>query len=220
MTVTYQTESEKINELADSYRNDGYEVIIEPRGNSLPFDLGGYMPDLIARKGDSGFIVEVKSQAAPVSVDSLVELAREVRLHEGWRLILVTAQDIPESTVIGNDDQGYSWGQIAEQLDHADRIAKLHEPEAAYLIMWIALERVLRLHAVKAALPIERLATTSVIRQLYSQGELSMDQLDSALACYEERNRVVHGLKSPNLEASIHDLGTLVRDLLSEWSAE
>ena len=78
----------------------------------------------------------------------------------------------------------------------------------------------LRLHAVKAAVPVERMATTSVIRQLYSQGELSMDQFDAALVCYEERNRVVHGLRSPNLETSINNLGALVRDLLSEWSAE
>ena len=47
--------------VAERYQREGYDVGIEPGPKAVPFDLGGYAPDLIARKGDLTFIVEIKS---------------------------------------------------------------------------------------------------------------------------------------------------------------
>ncbi len=45
-------------------RLQGFEVVIEPSKSLIPFDLGNYCPDLIARKGsDEGYIIELKNSA-------------------------------------------------------------------------------------------------------------------------------------------------------------
>jgi hypothetical protein len=48
--------------IAEKYRLQGSEVVIEPSKSLMPFDLGNYCPDLIARKGsDAGYIIELKN---------------------------------------------------------------------------------------------------------------------------------------------------------------
>jgi hypothetical protein len=51
-----------ISAVAERYRLDGYEVVIEPEPNAIPFDLGGYRPDLLARKGGVTTIVESRAK--------------------------------------------------------------------------------------------------------------------------------------------------------------
>jgi hypothetical protein len=58
-----------IDTTAERYRLDGYDVTIEPDPNAIPFDLGGYRPDIVAKKGGVTTIVEVKSQPQKLSFD-------------------------------------------------------------------------------------------------------------------------------------------------------
>ena len=37
-----------LNALMERYRSKGYEVLKEPGPDAVPFDLGGYSPDLVA----------------------------------------------------------------------------------------------------------------------------------------------------------------------------
>jgi hypothetical protein len=41
---------EKVKSLADKYVSEGFQVLIEPTMDQLPFDLGNYQPDIIATK--------------------------------------------------------------------------------------------------------------------------------------------------------------------------
>lgn len=77
----------------------------------------------------------------------------------------------------------------------------------------------MRFHARRVALPVDRLAPSILIRQLYSQGELSMAQFETALSCQEVRNLIVHGLGASNLRDAVTRLGGVVRELLEQWSA-
>ena len=203
--------------LAEDYRRDGYEVIVEPDPKVIPFDLGGYHPDLLARKAQAGVLVEFKSRADRLSVDRLRSVAEEVRRHPDWHFVLVTPQDIPSMGLPG-EEEPLSWGEIEDRVERALRLEELQERDAAYLALWIAFEKLLRFQARRVALPVDRLTPSIVIRQLYSQGEITMEQFDTALACLETRNRVVHGLPSPNLEFTIHHLTRLIRELLATWS--
>ena len=65
-----------------------------------------------------------------------------------------------------------------------------------------------------------RSAASNAIRQLYSLGEISAEQSDLAFECQKVRNRVVHGLASPELSASVERLSGLVEELLGTWKAE
>jgi hypothetical protein len=219
MTSSQAPHAKLLDSVAERYRSDGYQVIAEPGRSVIPFDLGGYVPDLIARKGDLNLIVEIKTQADKISFDHLSSITDEVRRHEGWRFVLVTSQDIPSLDLPGESEDQFSWEDVVHRIQDADRLSHLGQAEAAYLVLWIAFERMMRFQARRVALPVDRLVPSILIRQLYSQGELSMAQFDSAVACQAVRNRIVHGFRATDLSDALADLRTLVQGLLQEWSA-
>ncbi len=193
MSESVQVEhDELVNSVAERYRQDGYEVLREPSEKAVPFDLGGFKPDLIARKQDEALIVEVKVNAQKTSFDSLRSVVDEVKRHKGWHFILVTAQDLLANPLDVREEQ-FSWDDVLYRIDSAERLSQQGEYEAAYILLWISFERALRFQARQISLPVDRLAPGILIRQMYSQGELSMSQFDAALACQEARNRIVHG---------------------------
>jgi hypothetical protein len=146
-------------------------------------------------------------------------VADEVKKHRGWRFLLVTGQDVASDGLPGKDDQPPSWDEISNRLDHARRLAEPGDNEAAFLILWIAFEQLLRVHARQAAIPVERLSPSTMIRQLYSLGELSIRQFDLSLECQRTRDRVVHGFPAAGLDACTQKLTALLTELMSEWSA-
>ena len=87
----------------------GFEVVIEPSKSLIPFDLGNYYPDLIARKGSNeGYIIELKNSIAKISVDRYREIAEIVAQHHGWRFLLITGEDISSDNP-QNDNELLSW---------------------------------------------------------------------------------------------------------------
>jgi len=220
MSSLIETQHETLlRSVVERYRRDGYDVNVAPRPGAIPFDLGGYVPDMIAQKGDLMIIVEVKTQADRISFDQLRSVVDEIKRHEGWRFVLVTAQDTLGLSLPHENEDRFSWAEVALRVKDAQRLSDLGENEAAYLTLWIAFERMMRFQASTIALPLDRLAPSILIRQLYSQGELSMTQFDTALRCQEIRNRIIHGFPAPDLRSAASSLGTLVRELLECWSA-
>ena len=214
-----KTEEELAEQLAQKYRREGYEVIVEPGPKDIPFDLGGYRPDLLVQKGETGFVIEVKSTADRISIDTLSSVADEVRKHPGWGFLLVTGHDVASNGLKGMDYDAISLDEISNRIDHARRLEETGDSEAAFLIFWISLEKLLRFQAIQTAIPVERLSPSIIIRQLYSRGELSIQQFDAALECLNTRNRLIHGFRVGDLETSTHRLKTLVIELLAEWSS-
>ena len=220
MTSSIQAQHDaRIREIAERLRREGYDVVLEPRPADLPFDLGGYRPDLLARRDQDGLVLEVKVRASRLSFDTLRSVAEEVRRHPGWRFLLVTSEDISDNDLLVDEHDRDTWNEIANRIEHARALLVQGDPEAAYMLTWIAFERMLRLQATRINLPIERLSPSIVIRQLYSVGELTIEQFDTALACQDVRNRVVHGLPSADLPAAFDRLAILVRELHADWAA-
>ena len=158
--------TELFDSVAERYRHNGYQVITEPGRSEIPFDLGGYAPDLIARKGAVTLIVEIKTQANKISFDQLSSIVDEVKRHEGWRFVLVTSQDVQSLDLPGDSEDQFSFEEIIHRIRDADRLNHLDQKEAAYLVLWIAFERMMRFQARRVALPVDRLAPSILIRQL------------------------------------------------------
>ena len=217
--LTIAQHDELQSAVAERYRRDGYEVTIEPGSAAIPFDLGGYAPDLMARKANVTLIIEIRTQVEKTSFDRLRTIVAEVRQHEGWRFVLVTGQDVMPADVPGENQDNFSWSDISHRIEDSDRLSDVGQKEAAYLVLWITFERMMRFQARRVGLPVDRLAPSILIRQLYSQGELSMSQFDIALDCQVVRNQTVHGFPSADLVWSVTRLGTLVREVQEQWSA-
>jgi REase_AHJR-like len=201
--------------VAEKYQRQGFSVIANPGFSLLPFDLGGYKPDLIAQKEpDQNFIIEVKSSSRQLSVDRFRSIAEIVRAHPGWQFLLVTADD---ELPIGSELDLIQYDEALLRADHAEALIAGGAAEAAFLFLWSTLEGMMRRRSMDSNIPIERLTPLAMINHLYSQGELSREQFHAAKELVSIRNRAVHGYRDPQLEAGADRLLLLVRELATEW---
>jgi hypothetical protein len=214
MKLTPHASSRLEQLVADRYRQAGYEVILQPNPTMVPFDLGGYRPDMLAQKDGLNLVIEVKSKlAAAASYERLQAVVQETRRHEGWRFVLVTEDDVAE-VELPDDPNQPSWEEIEEGMRNADKLGFMSEHKAAYLLLWIAFEQTIRKISIEAGLPLDRLAPAIMIRQLYSEGVLSMAQFDAARSSLEVRNVVVHGFSKADLTGKYELLRRLLAELL------
>lgn len=183
--------SQVIAKVAEDYRRRGYEVEVAPSGPSLPEFLGGFQPDLIARSPDESVVVEVKVGTRTSVAERLRDVAERVSRQPGWRFALVFVG--PDQLDQLSDAQPESLSRLQERVQNADALIRSGQSEAAFLLLWSALEGILRLLGHRARLPLETLPPSTLIRELYSAGEISMKQFDSLMRLLPVRNRLVHG---------------------------
>lgn len=67
-----------VKRVADSYEKRGYDVSADIKGYQRPKTIGGFRPDVVAKRGRERVIVEVET---PDSVDS----ARDQRQQQAFR---------------------------------------------------------------------------------------------------------------------------------------
>ena len=209
------SEAAYLHEVARNYKEQGYNVIIEPPANSIPFDLGGYRPDLLVEKADEHLLIEVRNPRIPLNIDRFQEVILTVRQHAGWRFLLV-------NTEVRDTDlaQLLSWQDVQLRASSAMALIENGAAEAAFLMLWAALEALLRRHAEQVGLSLERQSSQSLIKQLYSQGEISIPQYELAMDVLKLRNQLAHGYLVASIEPAARQLHGLLTELLTEWSAE
>lgn len=198
--------------IAEKYKLKGFEVIIEPSKFLIPFDLGTYCPDIMARKGlDEGYIIELKNSIAKISVDRYREIGEIVAQHHGWRFLLITREDTKD------DSELLTWEQMLQRQEQAQNFLAIREVEVAFVYLWGILEAAMHRQARQVAIPIERFPANSLINHLYSQGELSMEQFDQLRVIQTVRDRIAHGYQLPNLDEPTKQLQVLVNELITMW---
>ncbi len=209
-------EKNRLQDIAEKYRLQGFEVVIEPSKSLIPFDLGNYHPDLVARKGaDEGCIIELKNSIAKISVDRYREIAEIVAQHHGWRFLLITGEDV--SSDPQDDNELLTWEQMLQRQEQAQRFLAIGEVEVAFFYLWGVLEAAMRRQAKQVSIPIERFPANSLINHLYSQGELSMEQFDQVRVIQTIRDRITHGYQMTNLGEPTKQLQVLVNELIAMW---
>lgn len=186
-------DEESIIEAAQQYRDEGYEVIIEPKGDALPDFITGYSPDIIARKPGDNVVAEVKQTRFNLESDSkLASLADIVNAQPTWRFDLVIVQ--PESTVEKVIERGREPDdlQIVQWLRDAERLSQDH-PYMGYVAAWGALEAAMRSIRYQYEL-YGRIIPNELMRTIYSNGLIDFDEFNDLRASYAHRSQLVHGL--------------------------
>ncbi|MEH1843514.1 MAG: hypothetical protein V7L25_00480, partial [Nostoc sp.] len=135
---------EKIKSLADKYVSKGFQVLIKPKTDELPFNFDNYQPDMIATKNNSGLVIEIRTSFNRISVERLQALAEEVSTHPGWHFLLVTLEDIEAKSLPGTSEQLSSWQKLTARFDQAHKLIENDEIEPAFLYMWSIFEGALR----------------------------------------------------------------------------
>lgn len=203
-----------VDQLFEQYSREGYAVRKGSGSNTVPFDLNGYSPDLVAEKGDEHLIVEVSTGTRNVSFDRLRSVSEEVKRHPGWKFYLVTGEDV-DPDLPGIAPETFSWDEVSYALEQAASLKQ----DLAFMQLWVAFEKMTRNQARSIALPVDRLASPkSMLGPLYSHGEFSWEQYQSALELLRTRNRLFHGLHVSGLDEAVQRLAALVRELRQEWT--
>src|SRR5271166_287921 len=91
-------QQETLERVAQRYRDEGYHVVLRPFGDQVPSFISGFQPDLVAKRGNEGVVVEIKANRMDLSSDHQIsQLAEIVNARPGWRLDLVVLE--PETAV-------------------------------------------------------------------------------------------------------------------------
>lgn len=209
-----------VSKIAEKYRQAGYTVLVDPEPEDIHFDLGTYRPNLIVKKNEAeGYIIEFNGYGRQISIDRLKEIAEIVSENTGWRFLLITEED---ALLKDNAKEVnlLSWEQIFSRITQSQRLISLEENEGAFLSLWGIIEALLRRRAEEVTIPIERFPTVSLIKHMYSQGELSIEEYDRAMLLLSVRNRFIHGFEAPEVNESVSELLALVNELISLWAPQ
>ncbi len=209
-----------VSKIAEKYRQAGYTVLVDPQPEDIPFDLGTYRPNLIVKKNEAeGYIIEFNGSGRQTSIDRLKEIAEIVSENTGWRFLLITEEDalLKDNS---NEVNLLSWQQNFTIKSQSERLISLGENEGAFLLLWVIIEALLRRRAEEVSIPIEKFPTLSLIKHMYSQGELSIQEYDRAMLLKSLRNRFIHGFQTPEINESVSELLALVNELISLWAPQ
>ena len=208
-----QVEAQVLAKVAEDYRQRGYAVDVEPSGPTLPAFLGGFRPDLIARRPGDNVIVEVKVGTRTSVADRLRDVAERVTREPGWRFSVVFAD--PGRPDQFTEAQPAPLALVEERVQNAQHLLDSGQVEAAFLLLWTSVEGILRIFGERAQLPLASLPPSALIRELYSAGEISREQFETLMRLLPLRNELVHGFGSPAV-GEAEQLGLLVHSLLAE----
>ena len=213
--MNIQSERSKVAALAAQYQEQGYAVQREPAPDCIPFSLGNYRPDLLAEKAGEHLLIEVKNRLTPVSIGRLRDIAELVNQQPGWRFLFVNAG--PDSEDDHLPQEPLSWSSIASRIAQAKRLHQTGDSEAAILLLWSALEALLRRHAESMDLPLAHLSALALLDYLYSEADLSFEHFDQAKKLLAGRNQLAHGFPLSEAPQQAIQLQGLIDDLSRDW---
>ncbi len=213
--MSTQTLAERVvAKVAEDYRRRGYDVAIRPRGAEIPEFLSDYQPELIARSAADSVVVDVKVGTRTSVAERFREIAERVNQQSGWRFSLVFVNpDQPDQI---SEAPLAPLPELQERVKNADTLLQSGQSEAAFLLLWSALEGIMRVLAHRAQLPLENLPPSTLIRELYSAGEISHEQFDKLLSLLPLRNRLVHGFGDTREHLDVEQLRSTVHALLQD----
>jgi hypothetical protein len=187
-----EREARRLVQVRRELERDGYDVIVRPRGESLPPDLDEYAVDLVARRGGQTMIVEVKRYDAIAQSDELARLSSVIEQLQGYELRLEVIEAEP-----GQGDPATTEA-LVDRLASVRELAESRRLDAALLVGWAAFEGALRVRASESDIVDEgvRGAASALVRELISEDFLPAAWLSDVDRIQQVRNRVAHGFEA------------------------
>lgn len=220
MATLANLERDRLLQLAEEYRDQGYEIFFHPNLEDLPDFLKNYRPDLIVRRGDEAVIIEVKSRRSLSSSSGqyLRNLAESVEQHPGWRFELVITNP-EDAEYFPKAESPLQPQEIETRLQVARQLVRQH-PESAILYAWSLVEATLRLVVEHEGLSFSKPDPLYLVKQLVTEGVISRDEYQLLMDARSLRNVIAHGFKVTQVtEGSVYSLIDITEQLLKTCCA-
>jgi hypothetical protein len=174
--------------VAREYRKGGYDVIEQPRGDSLPPFLRGFAPDLIAMKDDDRAVVEIKTAEGLRGSNEIKELAAAIEAHAGWRFELISLGAGKDMTLAG-----LSEDSLDRLLTSSLTAYDSGQRDLALIYLVSVLEELVRDAAIRHRIKGRDRSARAVIAELAFQGIIACATADVLDQAWGRRNAIVHG---------------------------
>jgi hypothetical protein len=205
-----------ISSTVNNLRKQGYAVIIQPDPTAIPFDLQQYRPDILATRGNENLIIEIKTRGEQRSIERYKEIAEIVGSHENWRFMLSTVDEVEPLDQVSADDQANPQS-LNRMLGKLDLLLSSENYDLALPYLWSVYISAMRIVGQQAAVPIDITSDRSVLNYMYSLGEISSDEYESAKTFLELRNKAVHSLEFNISRETLLEMYRHTQHKLREW---
>ena len=215
MSESIQTEL-AVRSTVDDLRDQGYSVTIKPDPSVIPFDLQRYRPDILATRGDENLIIDIKTRGSRRSIERYKEIAEIVGNHKNWRFMLSTVDETEPLDYASVENQA-NLQFLNRMLSKLDLLLAGENYALALPYLWSVYISAMRMVGERAGIPIDITSDRSVLNYVYSLGEISVDEYESARSFLELRNKAIHSLEMGISRETVLEIYDHTKQKLREW---
>lgn len=187
-----EAEIETLQRLATKWRSEGYEVVLEPRGEIVPSFLQRYKPDAILTRGNEKLVVEVVKKGLPHIRQKIEHISTLFEKQQEWKFEVVYSGEAI------NVVPGASIDEIRVTIDRAKTLART-DIQASLLLTWASLEAIVRRFFPKQASRPQ--SPGRVVELLASVGKVTPVEAELLRKLMKQRNEFVHGALGTSVES-------------------
>ena len=213
---------QRLNQVADRYRAQGYNVVVRPGPDDLPDFAKDFKVEIVAKRGDGCVFASAKKDLLDLEADSeLPRYAEIIEKEPGWRFDLMVLapeiQPMPEK----KEAKEPSEEETRRALEDVERMLQAGFVGQALIAAWAVLETAMR----------RRLqadgeeagwgsSPQTMLNELYSGGVLKTSVFRRLQGLFQTRSAIVHGFTTPVIENSaVQFVVEIARELLDESRA-
>jgi hypothetical protein len=210
---------QRLNQVADRYRAQGYQVVVRPGPEDLPPFAKDFQVEILAERADGNVLASAKGSPSELEADpNLSRYAEVIEKQPAWRYDVFVlgpeSQPMPDK----RDAKELSGEDIHRALGDVERMLQAGFVQQALIAAWAVLEAAMRrrLHAEGEEVGWGSSPRT-LLNELYSGGMLQTSAFRDLEGLFQARNAIVHGFTTPVIESSaVQFLVETARRLLDE----
>jgi hypothetical protein len=213
---------QRLDQVANKYRGQGYEVIVRPKSDDLPSFAKDFKIDMIAKRNDGCVLVSAKKSQSDLESDREISNYAEITGKEpGWRLDLVVLGSESPQMPSKKDATEPSEEDTRRALGEVERILQAGFTEQALIAAWAVLETAMRRRLRASGEDAGwGLSPRTMINELYSSGVLQSSVVRDLEGLFQLRTAIVHGFTSSGIQSgAVQFLVETARMLLDESRA-
>jgi hypothetical protein len=195
---------QRLNQVADGYRAQGYKVVVRPGPDDLPDFAKDFKVEIIARRDDGCVLASVKGSQSDLEADREIPRYAEVTSTQpGWRFDVFVMGSENQTMPDKREAKEPSEDDIRRALKEVERMLQAGFDQQALIAAWAALEA-----AMRRRLQAEGeeagwgSSPRTMLNELYSGGALQSSDFRHLEEIFHARSAIVHGFTTPVLDGS------------------
>jgi len=192
-------EQKKLEQLANEYRGEGYDVTTHPARADVPARVRDFGFDLLARRGNEVVVVQVKWSDQSKAGEETKRISELVKNQPNIRFDFVAIGRHEEP----DDAASIDVRELCARLREAQDLLSSGLSQAALLVTWSAAEGSLRHLARKKNVNLGKQSPLLITKTLFSEGLLSKVQYTLLERAVRYRNVAVHGFTVDQIDDSV-----------------